>query len=96
MTRQDAIHTLKDMEMDFDSWFNWDGSETEEEKQMYRDGFSRAKLCIELGEYDIGAYDYLDGLLDVLEAYRDKTGQGRYYDAILRIYGEMSVLHGWV
>ena len=44
---------------DFDSWFPFDGTEDEEEKEMYREGFARCKLNLELGEYTGEELDYL-------------------------------------
>ena len=35
---------LNDMMDDFDEWFPFDGTETEDEKEMYRNGFARGSL----------------------------------------------------
>ncbi len=71
---------LNDMMNDFDSWFPFDEDDDEETREMYRDGFARAKLTLELGEYtreDIGfLVDYLRSIAGMV------ADNDVYYDAI--------------
>ena len=65
---------------DFDAWFPFDETDDEETREMYRDGFARAKLTLELGEYtreDLGfLIDYLESIAGIV------VDNDVYYDAI--------------
>lgn len=71
---------LNDMMNDFDSWFPFDEDDDEETREMYRDGFARAKLTLELGEYtreDLGfLVDYLRSIAGIV------ADNDVYYDVI--------------
>lgn len=71
---------LNDMLNDFDNWFPFDETDDEETREMYRDGFARAKLTLELGEYtreDLGfLIDYLESIAGIV------VDNDVYYDAI--------------
>ena len=71
---------LNDMMHDFDSWFPFDESDDEETREMYRDGFARAKLTLELGEY---TSEDLEFLISYLESIAGIVADNDvYYDAI--------------
>ena len=49
-TRIEAAFKVLNRMMDsFESWFPIDASDTDEEIEMYKEGFARAKLSLELG-----------------------------------------------
>ncbi|NCU26864.1 hypothetical protein EOM86_09120, partial [Candidatus Nomurabacteria bacterium] len=58
-TTASSTSVLNRMMDSFESWFPIDASDTDEEIEMYKEGFARAKLCLELGEYDRDMLDYL-------------------------------------
>ena len=67
MRYKEAYPVLRKMMDDFDSWFPFDGTEDEEEKEMYREGFARCKLNLELGEYTGEELDYLYQIYDTVK-----------------------------
>ena len=71
---------LGDMLNDFDSWFPFDEDDSEEEREMYRDGFARAKLVLELGEYSREDLEFLVGYLESIAGI--VVDNDMYYDAI--------------
>lgn len=88
MDLQYDYSVLNDMLHDFDSWFPFDESDDEEMREMYRDGFARAKLTLELGEYtreDLGfLIDYLESIAGIV------ADNEVYYDAISDFIYELS------
>lgn len=81
---------LNDMMKDFDSWFPFDGTEDEEEREMYRNGFARCKLCLELGEYTRSDMDYLRYIHGIV------IDNDSYYDAIGKSIYALSLEYGWI
>ena len=88
MDLQYDYSVLNDMMRDFDSWFPFDESDDEETREMYRDGFARAKLTLELGEY---TREDLEFLISYLESIAGIVADDDvYYDAISDFIYELS------
>ncbi len=70
---QDALYILNDMESTFGQWYpqHFDFLPEEEQENLSKsemkeakEQFSRMKLNLELGEYTVDDYDYLQRLID--------------------------------
>lgn len=90
MHYKEAYPVLQKMIEDFDSWFPFDGTEDEEEREMYREGFARCKLNLEIGEYTRDDLDYLHRIYDTVEANEE------YRDAIMAFIVALSDEYGWI
>lgn len=90
MHNKEAYPVLRKMMDDFDSWFPFDGTEDEEEKEMYREGFARCKLNLELGEYTGEELDYLYQIYDTVKKHEE------YRDAIMAFIIALSDVYGWI
>lgn len=90
MHYKEAYPVLEKMMDDFDSWFPFDGSEDEEERDMYREGFARCKLNLELGEYTRDDLDYLYQIYDTVKDSEE------YRAAIMAFIVALSDEYGWI
>jgi hypothetical protein len=90
MHYKEAYPVLQKMMEDFDSWFPFDGTEDEEEREMYREGFARCKLNLELGEYTRDDLDYLQRIYDTVE------DDEEYRGAIMAFIVALSDEYGWI
>lgn len=88
MDLQYDLSVLNDMLKDFDSWFPFDDTDDEETREMYREGFARAILDLQLGEYtseDLGfLIDYLESIAGIV------VNNDVYYDAVSDIIFALS------
>ena len=80
---------LQEMMQNFIEWFPFDGSEDEEEREMYRDGFARCKLNLELGEYTADDLDYLRYIEGVV------IDNDEYFNVICQFIYALSQEYGW-
>ncbi len=82
MDLEDAYHSLRTMEEDFENWYRLEEDEDiAEEKEQ----FSHTKLMLELGEYDEGDYEYLKWLVSRLPV-EDEY----YYETIMTFIDALS------
>ena len=90
-TRIEAAFKVLNRMMDsFESWFPIDASDTDEEIEMYKEGFARAKLSLELGEYDRDMLDYLCRIHEMVADNEEYSKATRVFMAAL---GEE---YGWI
>jgi hypothetical protein len=78
------------MMKNFEAWFPIDDSDTKEEIEMYKEGFARTKLCLELGEYSREDYDYLFYIHEIV------VDDAKFYKAISTFIGALSEEYGWI
>ena len=90
MHYKEAYPVLKKMMDSFDSWFPFDGTEDEEEREMYQEGFARYKLNLELGEYTRDDLDYLYQIYDTVK------DDEEYKAAIMAFIVALSDEYGWI
>lgn len=90
MHYKEAYPILRKMLDDFDTWFPFDGSEDDEEKEMYKEGFARSKLNLELGEYTRDDLDYLHRIYEVV------GDRDEYREAIMAFIAALSDEYGWI
>ncbi|HMM69965.1 MAG TPA: hypothetical protein PKD08_05660 [Gudongella oleilytica] len=57
---------------------------------MYKEGFARTKLCLELGEYSREDYDYLFYIHEIV------VDDAKFYKAISTFIGALSEEYGWI
>lgn len=91
MHYKEAYPVLHKMMEDFDHWFPFGGTEDHDEKEMYREGFARCKLNLELGEYTEDDLDYLCRIFDVVKDYNDE-----YRAAIMAFISALSDEYGCI
>lgn len=87
---EEAFKVLNRMMDSFETWFPIDASDTEEEIEMYKEGFARAKLSLELGEYDRDVLDYLCRIHELV------TGNEEYSKAIRVFMAALGEEFGWI
>ncbi|MCD8293711.1 MAG: hypothetical protein LUE27_00480 [Clostridia bacterium] len=85
MDLEEAYEALRIMESDFENWYPVD-EDDEFGMQFYKDMFSHTKLMLEIGEYTGGDFEYLKGLLSILEGDDDHT---YYNETIMTFYGAL-------
>jgi len=90
MELKEAYQVLNEMMKTFETWFPLDESDTKEEIEMYKKGFARMKLCLELGEYTKDDYEYLFYIQDTV------IEHSRYYKAIGTFIAALSEEYGWI
>jgi hypothetical protein len=81
---------LNEMMKTFETWFPIDDSDTKEEIEMYKNGFARTKLCLELGEYSRDDYEYLFYIQNTV------IENSYYYKAIQTFIFALSEEYGWI
>ena len=95
MHYKEACPVLQKMMEDFDHWFPFDGTEDNDEKEMYREGFARCKLNLELGEYTEDGLYYLCRIFDVVKDYNDEY-RAEYRAAIMAFISALSDEYGCI